>query len=180
MVTESQGASRQAESLGAAPTQRNFVVPPETAAGPAQVTIASSTGAVWIAPAAPGLFSMNANGLGPAAAYALRVRADGAQTTEPTFHCAATCVNLPLDLGPVGDQVYLQLYGTGLRHSAAPPLATIGGERVEVLYAGPQSAFPGLDQLNLRVPRTLAGRGELPVVLVTAGKVSNPVTVSFK
>jgi uncharacterized protein (TIGR03437 family) len=51
---------------------------------------------------------------------------------------------------------------------------------VEVLYAGPQSAFPGLDQLNLRVPRTLAGRGELPVVLVTAGKVSNPVTVSFK
>ena len=42
---------------------------------------------------------------------------------------------------------------------------TIGGVECEVLYAGPQGSFVGLDQVNVRVPRELAGRGQLNLIL---------------
>ncbi|MGH9840640.1 MAG: CotH kinase family protein, partial [Blastocatellia bacterium] len=35
----------------------------------------------------------------------------------------------------------------------------IGGERLEALYAGASGDLAGLDQINLSLPRTLAGRG---------------------
>ena len=55
----------------------------------------------------------------------------------------------------------------------------IGGQTTETLYAGPQGSFVGLDQLNLRVPRSLAGRGEEDVVLTVGGIASNTVRVSI-
>jgi uncharacterized protein (TIGR03437 family) len=57
---------------------------------------------------------------------------------------------------------------------------TIGGTPVEALYAGAQGDFFGLDQLNVRLPRTLAGRGEVDVTLKVAGRTANLVKASFK
>jgi uncharacterized protein (TIGR03437 family) len=57
---------------------------------------------------------------------------------------------------------------------------TIGGEPVEVLYVGPQGQFPGLDQINVRVPARLAGRGNVEVRLSVEGRMANPVTVRFR
>jgi hypothetical protein len=53
---------------------------------------------------------------------------------------------VPIDLGPATDQVFLILYGTGLRH-----------------------------QSNVRLPRSLAGRGEVDVVMMVDGKAANTV-----
>jgi uncharacterized protein (TIGR03437 family) len=70
----------------------------------------------------------------------------------------------------------------GFRHrsSLANVTATIGGAAAEVSYAGPQGSFIGLDQANIRVPATLAGRGNVNVVLTVEGKRSNPVVINIR
>jgi len=54
----------------------------------------------------------------------------------------------------------------------------IGGEKVEVIYAGPQGGFAGLDQVNLRLSPNLRRRGEVGVVLTVEGRTANTVRVS--
>jgi uncharacterized protein (TIGR03437 family) len=44
-------------------------------------------------------------------------------------------------------------------------------------YVGPQPDTPGLDQLNVKLPRSLAGVGEVDVVLTVDGKPSNTVRI---
>jgi uncharacterized protein (TIGR03437 family) len=48
-----------------------------------------------------------------------------------------------------------------------------------VLYAGPQSEFVGLDQVNVILSRALIGRGAVTVVLTVDGKVANTVTITI-
>ena len=50
-------------------------------------------------------------------------------------------------------------------------------------FAGPvaQGQFDGLDQINLGpLPRELAGRGEVDIVITVDGKQANVVTVTFE
>ncbi|MBI1766214.1 MAG: hypothetical protein HYR56_32825, partial [Acidobacteria bacterium] len=91
-------------------------------------------------------------------------------------------VPVPLDVGDASDQVFLLLFGTGTRgrSSLASVSVTIGGVAAEVLYAGPQGGFVGLDQLNVRLPRALSGRGEVELALSVEGVAANAVRVSFK
>jgi len=56
----------------------------------------------------------------------------------------------------------------------------IGGQSAEVLYAGPQGAFVGLDQVNLRLARSLAGLGEADLVLTVDGKAANTVRIGIR
>jgi uncharacterized protein (TIGR03437 family) len=56
----------------------------------------------------------------------------------------------------------------------------IGGTNAEAVYAGPAPGFTGLDQCNARLPRSLAGRGEIDVVMTVDGKMTNTVKVSFE
>ncbi|MGC8795274.1 MAG: hypothetical protein ACP5U2_17990, partial [Bryobacteraceae bacterium] len=79
-----------------------------------------------------------------------------------------------------GDELVLLLFGTGIRGAGSAVNATIGGQRAEVLGAAPQPQFAALDQVNVRVPRALAGKGEVAVVITAAGQRSNPVTVAIR
>jgi uncharacterized protein (TIGR03437 family) len=187
-VTDSAGAERPARLFVVTPGQINFFIPEETAAGPAIITVITSAGArlrqrVQIAAVAPGLFSADASGSGTAAAGVLRVKPGGAQSVEPAAVYDAQLgafVAAPIDLGPAGDQIYLLLYGTGLR-GGTPGTATIGGEEVGVLGPVPQGEFIGLDQANLGpLPQSLAGKGEVEIVFQVAGKTANVVTVRFR
>ena len=113
------------------------------------------------------------------------MRADNSQSYEPVAALDAAqgrFVSVPIDLGPESDQVFLLLYGTGLRGRSALSAvsARVGGVDAPVLYAGPQNDFQGLDQINLRLPRSLAGRGEVEIVLTADGQTSNAVRVSVK
>jgi uncharacterized protein (TIGR03437 family) len=71
---------------------------------------------------------------------------------------------------------YLTLYGSGLG-SATSVTGTVGGIPATVSYAGPQGTYPGLDQYNVLIPDSLAGKGKVNVVVSADGKPSNPVNV---
>ncbi|MGH9842478.1 MAG: hypothetical protein ACREEM_27360 [Blastocatellia bacterium] len=107
------------------------------------------------------------------------------QTFEPiaAFDSAQNrFVARPIDLGPEGDQVFLILYGGGFRFSSALSAVSvkIGGAEMEVLYAAEAPGFIGLDQLNVRLSRSLIGRGEVDVVLMVGGKAANTARVAIK
>jgi uncharacterized protein (TIGR03437 family) len=189
-IKDSAGREHLAGFFSVAPTQANLYLPPETATGPATVTITSgdgtvSQGTVEIADCAPGLFAANANGRGVAAGSVLRVRADGSQRFESLAErdpAQGGFICRPIDLGPESDQVFLVLYGTGLRYCGAlsSMSATVGGLGAQALFAGPQGFFFGLDQINLRLSRSLIGRGEVDVVLTAGGRVANNVRVCIR
>jgi uncharacterized protein (TIGR03437 family) len=133
----------------------------------------------------PGLFTANANGQGVAAGVALRVRPDGTQTIEPIARydeAQRLFVPVPIDLGPQGDQVILILFGAGFRfHSTlSAVIVRIGGLNQQVLFAGPQGVFVGLDQLNVRLSRDLIGRGVVEVTMTVDGQEANKAQVQIK
>ncbi len=184
-VKDSAGTSRKADVIAAASTQLNLVVPPGTAPGRAEVSLPNALGDILVDTVAPGVFSANADGKGVAAAIATHVKADGTQTTELVFLCGTTagsCVSTPVDLGLSTDQVYLSLYGTGIRNRAGlqDVTATVGGQNAEVQFAGAQKDFVGLDQVNIGIPHSLSGKGEVPVVITVAGHNANSVTVNIR
>jgi len=74
------------------------------------------------------------------------------------------------------------LFGSGFkfRNSLSTVSVKIGGTDSEVLYAGPTDGFVGLDQANVRLPRSLAGRGLLDVVMTVDKKIANTITVQMK
>jgi uncharacterized protein (TIGR03437 family) len=168
--------------------QINYEVPPGTAPGNATVTVATASGAtasgtVQIASVAPGLFSANGNGTGVAAATAVRVNADGSQSPVTVFQSGSSAnsfVPVPIDLssGPV----FLTLYGTGIRNrsSLTGVVCTIGGANATVQFAGAQGAFVGLDQVNVQVPPSLAGAGQVTISLTVDGQAANPVIISVQ
>jgi uncharacterized protein (TIGR03437 family) len=190
LVRDSAGIERAAPLFFVAPTQVNYQMPPGLAPGLASVTVmntgnAVAFGAVQLAAVAPGLFAANANGQGVAAAVALRIKSDGAQSFEPIaqFDSAQQrYVARPLELGPAGERFFVLLFGTGVRHLSAltEVRVTLGGVAAAVSYAGAQGDLAGLDQVNLEVPRSLAGRGEIELVLRAAGRTANAVTVSVR
>jgi uncharacterized protein (TIGR03437 family) len=190
VVSDSAGIDRIAPLFFVAPLQVNYQVPPGTATGPATIVITSgdgvvSIGSAQIATVAPSLFSANSSGKDAAAGFALRVRADGSRENAPIARFDSTqnkFVTAPIDLGLSTDQVFLILFGTGFRFrsSLAGVTATIGGVGAEVLFAGEQGGFVGLDQANIRIPRSLIGRGEVDVMLRVDGKVTNTLKVNIK
>ncbi|HZS09589.1 MAG TPA: SBBP repeat-containing protein [Blastocatellia bacterium] len=191
-VKDSAGAERPVRLFFVSPNQVNLLVPPGVASGTATLTITQgfgsgrvSTGTFQVASVSPGLFAADASGQGLAAALALRIKADGTQLYEPVaqYDAGQKKFNaVPIDLGAASDQVFLVLFGTGVRNRSALSAVTakIGGADAEVLYAGEQGGFSGLDQINLRIPRSLTGRGEVDVALTVDGKTANAVKVSIK
>ncbi|MDX2033826.1 MAG: matrixin family metalloprotease [Blastocatellia bacterium] len=175
-LRDAQNNDRLAPLFFVSPGQINYQIAPGIQIGNTTITITSgngsvSTGTFQVLPVAPGLFSANASGSGPAAANVLRIR-NGAQT----FESAAG----QIDLGPATDQVFLILYGTGFRFRSNLPSCTVGGSAMQVTFAGPQGTLVGLDQANVRLDRSLIGRGVVNVVMTADGRTSNTVTVNIR
>ena len=183
-ITDSNGAMHQARLYVVTPTQISYLIPPDISPGLATITVTRdgqvvATETVRITAVAPGIFSAAASGSGVAAAVFLRVGADGSRTDGLIFDSALAPV--PLDLGPGGAEVYVFLFGTGMRNFSGEVTVTVDG--VPVPFAGPvaQGQFDGLDQLNLGpLPRELAGRGEVDIAVTIDGKEANVVTVAIQ
>ena len=184
-VTDSQGTTRAAPLFFVSGLQVNCLIPAGTVAGPASLVIRSNGRASadvmrQVASVAPGLFSANATGSGVAAAAAVRVDGQGIQTPVQVFDAnQVPRVATPIDLGPGNDPVVLLLFGTGLRGFQSVA-ATIGGVAAQVLGVAVQPEFVGLDQANVIIPRSLIGRGEVPVNVTIDGQPLNTVTVSIR
>jgi uncharacterized protein (TIGR03437 family) len=193
-VKDSTGTEQGAVTLYSGDGQVNFLIPPLAATGMARVQVLSgnvaiAAGAIRIVEVAPGIFTADASGRGLPAAVALRVKPDGTASYEPILRFDATLnrfVPIPIDFGPeagnASDQMLLVLFGTGWRNRSAESnvKVTAGGAAAPVLYAGLQPTLIGLDQINARLPRSLAGRGEVDVVVTVDGKTSNTVRITIK
>ncbi len=202
-IRDAAGVSRVASLLFVSPGQINYLIPSLTAPGLASVSIRAgngktSQGQVQISSVAPAIFTANQDGQGVPAADVLRVLANGSQVTESASVPGANqrFVPRPIDMGASGDKVFLILYLTGVRKapntdgnngngSAESVRIVMGGLVITPLYAGPQGAFEGLDQINVEVPRsvldpTLPGAKQLAVsVNVTGFTDSNDVEIAI-
>ncbi len=188
-VRDGAGVERASPLFFVSPGQINFQIPAGTMVGAATVSVVrenriAARGVVQITNASPGLFAANANGQGAAAAVELRIGANGSQQFEPVtqFDPAQNrFVTRSLDFGSSGEQLYLALFGAGVRfrRSTTPVVVRIGGVESQAIFAGAQGGFVGLDQINVLVPRSLAGRGEVDVMVIVDGRTSNPVRARF-
>ena len=165
----------QAGLFAVTPLQVNYVIPPGVAAGPAQVVIVNknglaSRGTVNVASSVAGIFTAKADGTGAPAAVASR---DG-----QVFNIAMGNVDgspVPIDAGN-----FVALFGTGFKFASTVAAMTIGGTTVTPLYVGPQGSLAGLDQINLQIPMSLAGRGPVDLIIILDGKASNLVKLNIR
>ncbi len=189
-VKDSNGTDRFAPLFFVSPTQLNYLVPAGTTEGRAVITARRGTeivaeGSLNIEPVAPALFSANASGQGVPVGLALRVKATGQQSFEQVARLNPSTNRyeaIPLDLGPENEQLFLILFGTGFRNrsSLSNVTCTIGNRSAEVSFAGAQGNLVGLDQANVRIPRTLIGRGNANVVFSADGEIANTVMINIK
>ena len=179
LVRDSAGTERLAPLFFVSPEQVNYLLPSDTAFGTATVTVqngygTSASGQIEVSRGASGLLSAAANGRGLIAAVLLRIKADGTQQFE--------AVTRPIDFGAATDQLYLLAFGTGVRRRSALEAVSLKLDGIEpvVTFAGAQGSLVGLDQINVLLPRALAGRGEVAVVLTVEGIAANELLVNFK
>ncbi len=164
--------------LFVSPTQVNFIIPTGIVEGTATVKITAgdgteSNGTIEIARVSPAIFTLNANGEGVLAAEVVRVKANGTQVRETLAQrdpVTNQMVTKPIDLGQVGERVFLEIYLTGIRGAADDNAdgnlnenvwVLIGGQSLTPSFAGRQPFFAGLDQVNVELPRSLLGSGKI-------------------
>jgi uncharacterized protein (TIGR03437 family) len=174
-IRDAGGTDRDVPLFDVYPTQINVLIPDGTQGGNATLTVTRSggthTGQAMIESVAPGLFSANSQGTGSAVGAVYLVKADGSFTTAD--------LGLPINMGSETDSTIVVLYGTGLRlrTSLANVSARVGGQTAVVEFAGAQGSFVGLDQVNLRLPRSLRGMGDVPISLTVDGKTANSLHI---
>jgi uncharacterized protein (TIGR03437 family) len=183
-MVDSQGATRLAPLFYVSPNQINFQIPPGTSSGVAKILIFNGTdatisGTAQIQNVAPGLFTADGNGQGPVAGYGLR---GNPQLAFPIFKCDANgCRTLPINVA-LDPPVYVVLFGTGFRSrsSLGNVVVTMNGIQAQVSYAGPQPEFSGLDQFNISFPFSLAGTGEMDLLVSVDGIQANAVRINIQ
>ena len=105
-----------------------------------------------------------------------------AQRLPSAYTLSSRSVSTPIQFGPPPEDLYLVLFGTGFRRRTdlSAVKVMVGNAVGEVTYAGPQEGFYGLDQINVKLPRTLEHVGEVSVEVTVDGKAANPVRVRFQ
>ncbi len=178
-LTDGAGAERFAGLFFVSVGQINYAIPAGASPGVALIEVLGNgavvaRGALSINTVWPGLFTFEASGAGLGAAVVLRSRANGQQVFES--------VNNPIDLGVPGDRVFLILFGTGLRGRSdmSRVQVTLGGAPLTTLFAGSVGGLAGLDQINVELPASLAGRGQLELLAYVDGWVANTVQFNIK
>jgi uncharacterized protein (TIGR03437 family) len=130
-----------------------------------------------VADQAPGVFTLNEGGSGPAVAV------------------DAVTNQLISERDPIAAGGYAVIYSTGLGRLETPlatgevplvaneavvrPVVTLNGSAVPVLYAGVTPGFVGLYQVNIQVPPAL-GPGTYPLRISQNGVASNLSTLSVR
>lgn len=189
-VKDSSDIEQRAPLFFVSPSQINYLVPSGIALGKATVTVmnggkVSAIGSISLDAVAPSFFTANFDGKGAPAGAAISIAPDLTQTVQPVAACGSavgSCAPSAIDLGPTDTAVFLILYGTGIRGRSGlnAVKATIGKLDAEVRYAGVQPEFTGLDQVNILLPRALAGSGEVDLVVTVDGKPANPMRIRIK
>lgn len=149
--------------------QVNFQVPASIQSGTAEVVVRTGVGVteavrVPVQTVQPGIFFDGGTG------YGAVLIAGTAQTTNVR----------PARRGEV-----VEIYATGLgavgagQMTSAQTAVTVGTVSAEILYSGLAPGFPGLYQINARIPEIVA-TGTQPLALTAAGIRSNEVRVEIR
>ena len=154
------------------PGQINAQVPWEIPAGPAAVVVRtlgalSAAAQIAVQPAAPGLFT-------DAAGDSAALNADGSGNSAETPAAAGSVISVFFTgQGPVDttvDDGAAPAAGEAVSATSAMS-ATIGGAPVQIQFVGLAPLYPGLAQMNLRVPALASGI--YPLVVTIGGRASN-------
>jgi uncharacterized protein (TIGR03437 family) len=187
-VTDAGGATLPAQVIATTASQVNFVVPEAAAAGVATFTITSGDTVNnlhgMIQPVAPALFAIDTTGRGAASASAAFVSSStpDVQTALPVYQCGESgCTAVPIDVRGDGT-TFLTLAATGVRNrtSLDHVIVTVNGLAVPLVDAGPTPDSPGLDQVIVALPASLAGIGQANVAVTVDGQPSNVVTINLR
>jgi uncharacterized protein (TIGR03437 family) len=124
---------------------------------------------------APSLFTFSANGQGLPAGL---TTFDGIYF-QPVANPDGTA--RPLSVGTDANPNFLVLFGTGVRNRSNlnNVQVMIGGARAEVQFVGAQGNFAGLDQINVKLPTSLRGRGSVEINISVDGQQANKVSVQI-
>lgn len=167
------------------PDQINFQIPRTTTATTSSLNVPSATalievfsngqliraGAFQIAPAVPGIFTLNQSGTGAAVAQ------DAFTFTPGPFNAKQSN----------GQPNIIAVFGTGLGsdvtdndgNAAGSTTATIDGASVAVGYAGRAPGFSGLNQFNITFPATITS-GTHTLVISRNGIAAREVTIAVR
>ena len=158
-----------AQLVSATATQVNIVVPASTPVGNANISVRANArevaaGQATISSAAPGLFVLTADPWQP-----------GAVENEDSS------VNNASNPAVVGSIVSIYATGAGpVDGSGKTPVSVFFGDYpAEVVASVPLTAYPGLWQINARVP-ALPLTGQIPVFAIAGGLASNSVTLAVR
>jgi uncharacterized protein (TIGR03437 family) len=143
------------------PNEVIFVVPESVALGPAEIVVTNADGFaskanVEISAAAPGVFTVSADGQG-----------------EGIILDADSLVSGPFD--PSNGQRRLSIFATGVRHATSLSV-TIAGQPA-LVEAVARSNVAGLDEIHVLLPSKLSGSGTATLIVDADGIQSNPVSV---
>jgi uncharacterized protein (TIGR03437 family) len=75
----------------------------------------------------------------------------------------------------VAPKATVRLLGSGFRNAKASDIdIVVGGARARVVSYGP-AGQPGIDQVTIEVPASVAGAGETDVICRVKGRIANVV-----
>jgi uncharacterized protein (TIGR03437 family) len=178
-ITDSAGIDHLAPLWFISAQQINFLVPPDCPPGAAVVTVATNgtvagRGGIMIDSLAPALFTTDGSGSGVALGVALLIHSDGSYIATP--------LSQSVDLGQPGDSVSLVLFATGIRNRSSLNAVSsyFNNDRVAVQFAGDQGTYYGLDQINIAIPASYRGAGQINLRVAADGLSANTVTVNIK
>jgi uncharacterized protein (TIGR03437 family) len=161
------------------PSQINAQVPYGLDPGTVTVQVSALTQTMTMGATAPGIFTTNQTGSGPGAI----LRADDYQTATPST--------------PAHPGGFIAIYCTGLGQLTSPvaagtpapnpspqtvvlPQVLVGNTPATVTFSGLAPGFVGLYQVNAQLPIGVQTGGAVPLVLISGGVSSNPVTVAIQ
>jgi uncharacterized protein (TIGR03437 family) len=159
--------NRPTQLLFVSPTQINFQIPDATEIGVAQIVVRNHDGyesraAIEIATVAPGIFTERGDGTG--AAIALD---------------STTLLAAPFDPhDSTGAARRITVFATGVCH-VANVTATIRGRNATIEAITQSPDLPGLDEVRLLLPRSLAGAGIVAISINADGRASNQPTLQL-
>jgi len=192
LPTSLSGLSLQFDSTSAAPLffvsggQVNLQVPWELAgqlSANLTATLNGQEGApqtLQLAPFAPAIFAMNAEGSGQGAILDESnqlVDANNPATPGSTIlQIYCTGLGAVSDPPPTGSPASL----TQLSYANVTPQVTVSGVPADVLFSGLAPGYVGLYQVNARVPAGIGATNAAPVVILIEGVPSNTVTIAVE
>jgi uncharacterized protein (TIGR03437 family) len=150
-----------ARMFHASPNEVTFVVPDNVSPGPAEIVVTNADGvaskaAALISTAAPGVFTVSADGTG-----------EGIMLDSDSLLAA------PFD--PSNGQRRLSIFATGVKHATSISV-TIAGQSTTVETVA-RSNVAGLDEIHVLLPAKLAGSGTSTLIVEADGIQSNAVSV---